>query len=130
MSLLQLRVKPALPENISQKTGMVALRITHMIWTHESRHIGRSSWRRAAPLLTVSFTCSRLGVNRGPGAKPSMTIDVIFLKVLKDAFATESIVLVVIIFLGIMEERFEIPNELMTMAELVTWAITDQLLAL
>ena len=30
---------------------------------------------------------------------------VIFPKVLKDAFATESIVLVVIIFLGIMEER-------------------------
>ena len=39
---------------------------------------------------------------------------VIFLKVFKDAFAAERIVLVVIIILGIMEERFEIPNELMT----------------
>ena len=64
------------------------------------------------------------------GQTISVTGFVIFLTVFKDASATESIALVVIIFLGVMEERFEIPNELMTMAELVTQAITDQLFAL
>ena len=68
------RVSPALPENISQKTGALAERIIQMIRIQESNHIGRSSRRRAAPLRTVSLNCSRLGMNLGAGADSAASL--------------------------------------------------------
>ena len=52
---------------------------------------------------------------------------VIFLKVFQNTFATERIVLVVLIIIGVMEDRLELTNEFMAMAKLIARSITDQL---